>query len=329
MYDLQLRRADGAALDVLVTMTPRLRDGRFVGIISVITDLTERKRSEAALRESEERYRQLASDLQQLNSALEDRVRERTAELQRALSEAYEANRLKQEFLANTSHELRTPRSGILGALNLVLEDACDSPEEEREFVRMAYQASRQLLDIVTDILDTAKIEAGHWSVDLRPLALTPLVQEVCNLCRPQAEAKGLTLTMTASPEAEALHVLADLDGTRRILLNLVTNAVKFTERGGVEVAVQPDDAQVQIQVIDSGIGISTEQQSRLFRPFVQADGSTTRKYGGTGLGLSISRQLAELMGGCWNCAAPAWARARRLSSPCRGRLCPSRPPRR
>jgi PAS domain S-box-containing protein len=297
-YDIQLRRADGQALDVLATVTPRQRDGRVCGAIGVITDLTERKRSEAALRESEERYRHLARRLQQLNLELEDRVRERTAELQRALSEAYEANRLKQEFLANTSHELRTPLSGILGALNLVLEDTCDSPEEEREFIRVAYDASRNLLKIVTDILDTAKIEAGHWQVDLRPLELAPLVNEVCNLCRPQAEAKGLSLTASFAPEAEALRAQADLDGVRRILLNLVTNAVKFTEQGGVEVAVQTADTRLQILVSDTGIGIPPEQQSRLFQPFVQADGSTTRRYGGTGLGLSISRQLAELMGG-------------------------------
>lgn len=297
IYETKLRTANGGLVDVLASVTPRQKDGVFMGIISVITDLTERKRSEQALRISEERYRHLAVELQKLNSDLEDRVQKRTAELQQALNKAREAIRLKQEFLANTSHELRTPLSGIMGALSLVLEDTCDTPAEEREMIRIAYQASRNLLTIVTDILDTAKMEAGQWVVHVEPLPAMLLVNEVYRLSQPQAEAKSLTLRMELQTEPEPM-ILADPEGLRRILLNLVTNAIKFTEQGSVTLAVSRSADQAIIKVIDTGIGIKPEQLPRLFQPFVQADGSTTRKFGGSGLGLSISRLLAEAMGG-------------------------------
>lgn len=297
IYETRLRHFSNGMIDVLASVTPRHLNGEFKGIITVITDLTERKRNEQALRNSEERYRQTANELQLLNIELEDRVQKRTTELQLALNKAREANRLKQEFLANTSHELRTPLSGIMGALNLVLEDTCETPEEEREMIRIAYQASRNLLTIVTDILDTAKMEAGQWVVHLEPLPAMLIASEVFRLSQPQAEAKGLTLNLELQTTPEPL-ILADPDGLRRILLNLVTNAIKFTEQGTVTMMVAQRDERVEIKVVDTGIGIRPDQLPRLFQPFVQADGGTTRKFGGSGLGLSISRLLTEAMNG-------------------------------
>jgi signal transduction histidine kinase len=218
--------------------------------------------------------------------------------LQLARQAAEGANQLKSEFLANTSHELRTPLTGILGSLSLVIDGLCESPEEEREFLQIAYSSSQNLLTILNDVLNFAKIEAGKIEVERQVLDVTGLMEEVVALTRVQAEEKQLRLELQLPDPS--LPVLADPDKVRQILLNLVGNALKFTERGRVWVEAQADVAagQMRIAVHDTGIGIPPDKQSRLFQPFVQADGSMTRKYGGTGLGLSISRQFAERMGG-------------------------------
>ena len=217
---------------------------------------------------------------------------------------AEDANRLKSEFLANTSHELRTPLTGIIGSLSMVLDNLCDSPEEEREFARIAYTASQRLLGIINDVLDIAKIEAGRMDVRLQAVDLEVLFKDVRALSRVQAEDKKLTLEFRP-PDISPFVIWADPDKLRQVLLNLIGNAIKFTEHGGITVAarlVDGDDGAVEkkirIEVQDTGIGIPLEKQGRLFQPFVQADGSMTRKYGGTGLGLSISRRLIELMNG-------------------------------
>lgn len=211
---------------------------------------------------------------------------------------AEEASQLKSEFLANTSHELRTPLTGIIGSLSMVLDDMCDSEAEQREFIQIAYTASEHLLDIINKVLDIAKIEAGRMEVELRPLALAPILAELYAVNRVQADEKMLRLELRL-PEEESLHVVAEPEKLRQIMFNLIGNAIKFTERGSVHVTAQAlDEAWVQINVKDSGIGVAPDKQAKLFQPFVQADGSMTRKFGGTGLGLSISRRLAEMMGG-------------------------------
>ncbi len=220
------------------------------------------------------------------------------ARLEAARRVAEEANQLKSEFLANTSHELRTPLTGILGSLSLLLDGLGESPEEDREFLQIAYSSSQHLLTIVNDLLNFAKIEAGKVEMEPQPLEVTPVLEEVYALTRVKAEEKNLRLEVHL-PDPGA-PILADPNKVRQILINLVGNALKFTEHGRVCVEAQADFAahQMCIAVHDTGIGIPREKQDRLFQPFVQADGSTTRKYGGTGLGLSISRRLAEMMHG-------------------------------
>ncbi len=215
---------------------------------------------------------------------------------------AEDANRLKSEFLANTSHELRTPLTGIIGSLSMVLDGLCDSPEEEREFSRIAYAASQRLLTIINDVLDIAKIEAGRMDVRLQTVDLGALFKDVRSLSRVQAEEKKLSMEFLL-PETMEYIVWADPDKLRQVLLNLIGNAIKFTTHGGVKVSARvvggDDEARkMRIDVQDTGIGISLDKQGKLFQPFVQVDGSMTRSYGGTGLGLSISRRLTELMGG-------------------------------
>ncbi|MGQ0602597.1 MAG: ATP-binding protein [Anaerolineales bacterium] len=217
--------------------------------------------------------------------------------LTRARRLAEEANQLKSEFLANTSHELRTPLAGILGSLSLVLDGMCETPVEEREFVATAHNSARTLLHVVNDILDIAKLEAGRMEFMVQPVHINLALAEVQSLTRSQAEAKGLALDFILSVDDPI--ALADHDRLRQILLNLLGNAVKFTERGSVTVrAVTTHENQIQISVQDTGIGIAAEKQTKLFQPFVQVDGSSTRRYGGTGLGLSISQRLANILGG-------------------------------
>lgn len=218
--------------------------------------------------------------------------------LQAAREAAEQADRLKSEFVANTSHELRTPLAAILGLLGLVLEDAYESPQEAREFVRLTHASAQHLLSIVNEVLDVAKIEAGHVDLQVEIVPVSALLHDVYLFLQPHAEQKQLTFEIE-SPEVP-WSVLADPTKTHQILLNLVGNALKFTEQGQVSLRawVEGPLNLVHITVRDTGIGIPVEAQGQLFQPFVQADGSTTRRYGGTGLGLHISRRLAELMGG-------------------------------
>lgn len=210
---------------------------------------------------------------------------------------AEEASQLKSEFLANTSHELRTPLTGIIGSLSMVLDDLCNDREEEREFLQIAYTASEHLLDIINNVLDIAKIEAGRLEVEPQALDLAAMFNELRLLARVQAEEKNLRLELQPPPDP-AVRVWADSDKLRQIMINLIGNAIKFTEAGSITVSAEPEDGWVRIVVRDTGIGIPLDKQAKLFQPFVQADGSMTRRYGGTGLGLSISRRLAEMMGG-------------------------------
>jgi PAS domain S-box-containing protein len=219
--------------------------------------------------------------------------------LERARAAAEEANRLKSMFLANTSHELRTPLAVIMGALDAIVNGFC-SPEEQPQLLNTAHAATQRLQFLIHDLLDFAKIEAGRLDLNQEAIDVLPILAEVYMFTRQQAEAKKLRLDIRLPAEPPPL-VWADAIKVEQILLNLVGNAVKFTEQGSVTVSVETDweaPRALQITVQDTGIGIPLEKQATLFQPFVQVDGSSTRRYGGTGLGLSLSRRLAELMGG-------------------------------
>jgi PAS domain S-box-containing protein len=279
-WPIDALRADGQEVPVKVSLV-RIKDGSStLGSVAMIQDG----------RAPEDLVRQLQQQelaLLGLNRSLE------LANLEMA-----RANRLKSEFLANTSHELRTPLNAILGFLRLVLDGLCDNPEEEREFLHHAYESARNLLNLINELLDSAKLEAGKLELQLTEVNVHMIFAQVEKLTRIQAEQKKMRLTFR-TPRHQVL-VRADAGKLQQILLNLVANAIKFTAKGEVRVQARafPAKGHVRFQVRDTGIGITPETKEILFQKFVQANGSSTRQFGGAGLGLAICKNLVEFMGG-------------------------------
>lgn len=250
----------------------------------------------------------LAEELQQANESL----RKQHEQVEEARQQAEEASRLKSDFLANTSHELRTPLNGMIGFLKLIMDGMADDPVEQGEFIEEAYRSAVHLLNIINDILDIAKIEAGKMQLDLDPVKLDDLLTDVENLTRTQAQQKGLSFKILTPATRDEVILSGNFQRLLQVMLNLVGNAIKFTHEGGITISAevvpkkvtvlnQERVGYVKISVADTGIGVSLEKQDKLFQSFSQVDGSRTRQYGGTGLGLTISQKLVEAMGGVVN----------------------------
>jgi PAS domain S-box-containing protein len=274
---------NGERICLLTNGVPILdEEGNLKGYRGVDKDITERKRAEAALQETN---RQLAAA---------------TAQATALAAQAEAANAAKSEFLANMSHEIRTPMNGVIGMTGLLLDT--DLSPVQQEYARVVRTSGEALLSLINDILDFSKIEARKLELEILDFDLRATLGDLTELLAVRAREKGLSLVCLVEPEVPVL-LRGDPGRLRQICLNLVGNSIKFTRTGGITlraslVAEDERQATVRFVITDTGMGIPRDKQADLFSPFTQADGSTTRKYGGTGLGLAISRQLVELMGG-------------------------------
>lgn len=260
-----------------------------------------RKQAESLLEEKSRELYQANQELMALNTSLEERVRERTHELAAARDEAIEGSRIKSQFLANVSHELRTPLHAILSYGEMLMEDLVEAgAKEHQRDLKKILTAAGNLRTLINELLDFTKLEAGKMKLDVTSFTLGDMLLPLVDTVRPLSDSKGNKLVVSVEDMAAELYT--DRLKLTQCVTNLLTNACKFTESGTVTLRVEQEVIKGQhwmlFEVADTGIGMDAEQLSMLFKPFLQGDGTITRKFGGTGLGLTIARSFTTMLGG-------------------------------
>jgi len=321
---LDLVAGDGERLPVYLSLSNLPVNGMQDAFCMVATDLTDQLRSEAIMASEKsaqemlkaanqsrrallsliEDQKQVEEHVRKLNEELEEKVSERTVDLEHARAESERANHAKSDFLAAMSHEIRTPMNGVIGMVDVLQQSSLNN--SQMEMANIIHDSAFALLTIIDDILDFSKIEAGKLQIENVPMSVDTVVESACETMSHIALRKDVELTLFTDPNIPS-QVMSDPGRLRQVLVNLINNAVKFCSgqalQGKVSVRTVPvestaEQVKLAFSVSDNGIGMDQATQARLFTPFVQADSSTTRTYGGSGLGLAISRQLANIMGG-------------------------------
>jgi PAS domain S-box-containing protein len=307
-YELVMVNVDGKEIPVIYNASVyRDEKGEVIGILAAARDITDRKLAEKEQIRLNQELSQRSHELEQQNVELESQKSElssqsselmmQNTELEMQKKQLGEANRLKTIFLSNMSHELRTPLNSVI-ALSGVLSRRLTNkiPEEEHSYLEVIERNGKHLLDLINDILDISRIEAGKEDVEITRFNINNTISDVASMIMPQAKGKNIQLIHN-QPDNE-IAITSDAGKIRHILQNLIGNAVKFTEQGSVQVFAEERDGKIVIKVIDSGIGISEKNQKHIFDEFRQADGGTARKFGGTGLGLAIAKKYVNFLGG-------------------------------